>query len=278
MARVEPVVGEPAAVADLGAQRVLLVADVHAGIEAGLRYERGVELADRADERRSRLLGLITETTPDRVVVLGDLVHRIGAPDGDEQAELEALVAAVTDRVPLTLVEGNHDGGVAEAVGPAIDVVDPRGGVLGEADATHDLPEGGSIGVLHGHTWPGPALWGADVICVGHEHPQVRLEDAVGGSRTARAWLRGPLSPAAFAGSSGGTDSREADPRETDAKRSFTGDPPELVVFPAFNERSGGTWINVAGDDFLAPFLPDGLAAGDAYLLDGTRLGDFRSI
>jgi len=278
MARVEPVVGEPAAVADLGAQRVLLVADVHAGIEAGLRYERGVELADRADERRSRLLGLITETTPDRVVVLGDLVHRIGAPDGDEQAELEALVAAVTDCVPLTLVEGNHDGGVAEAVGPAIDVVDPRGGVLGEADATHDLPEGGSIGVLHGHTWPGPALWGADVICVGHEHPQVRLEDAVGGSRTARAWLRGPLSPAAFAGSSGGTDSREADPRETDAKRSFTGDPPELVVFPAFNERSGGTWINVAGDDFLAPFLPDGLAAGDAYLLDGTRLGDFRSI
>ena len=278
MARVEPVVGEPAAVADLGAQRVLLVADVHAGIEAGLRYERGVELADRADERRSRLLELITETTPDRVVVLGDLVHRIGAPDGDEQAELEALVAAVTDRVPLTLVEGNHDGGVAEAVGPAIDVVDPRGGVLGEADATHDLPEGGSIGVLHGHTWPGPALWGADVICVGHEHPQVRLEDAVGGSRTARAWLRGPLSPAAFAGSSGGTDSREADPRETDAKRSFTGDPPELVVFPAFNERSGGTWINVAGDDFLAPFLPDGLAAGDAYLLDGTRLGDFRSI
>ena len=278
MARVEPVVGEPAAVADLGAQRVLLVADVHAGIEAGLRYERGVELADRADERRSRLLGLITETTPDRVVVLGDLVHRIGAPDGDEQAELEALVAAVTERVPLTLVEGNHDAGVAEAVGPAIDVVDPRGGVLGEADATHDLPEGGSIGVLHGHTWPGPALWGADVICVGHEHPQVRLEDAVGGSRTARAWLRGPLSPAAFAGSSGGTDSREADPRETDAKRSFTGDPPELVVFPAFNERSGGTWINVAGDDFLAPFLPDGLAAGDAYLLDGTRLGDFRSI
>jgi len=275
MARVEPVVGEPAAVADLGTERALLVADVHAGIEAGLRYERGVELADRADERRSRLLGLIAATTPDRVVVLGDLVHRIGAPDGDEQAELEALVAAVTDRVPLTLVEGNHDAGVAEAIGSAIDVVDPRGGVLGGADATHDLPGGGSVGVLHGHTWPNPGLWGADVICVGHEHPQVRLEDAVGGSRTARAWLRGPLSPAAFGDE---TDGSTPDAGESDASESFTGDPPELVVFPAFNERSGGTWINVAGDDFLAPFLPDGLVAGDAYLLDGTRLGDFRSI
>jgi len=37
---VEPVVGEPAAVADLGDRRLLLVADVHAGIEVGLRYER----------------------------------------------------------------------------------------------------------------------------------------------------------------------------------------------------------------------------------------------
>ncbi|MDB2293553.1 phosphoesterase, partial [Halorubrum ezzemoulense] len=55
MARVEPVVGEPAAVADLGAERALLVADVHAGIEVGLRYERGVELDSRADERRERL-------------------------------------------------------------------------------------------------------------------------------------------------------------------------------------------------------------------------------
>ena len=303
MARVEPVVGEPAAVADLGDERALLVADVHAGIEAGLRYERGVELADGADERRSRLLELIAETTPDRVVVLGDLVHRIGAPDGDEQAELEALVAAVTERVPLTLVEGNHDAGVAEAVGPAIDVVDPRGGMLGGNDLTPGVSQG--VGVLHGHTWPDPTLWQADVICVGHEHPQVRLEDAVGGSRTARAWLRGPLSPAAFAGSSDATQrategatgvddeageadagragAGEADAGKTDADgadvgRSFTGDPPELVVFPAFNERSGGTWINVVGDDFLAPFLPDGLAAGDAYLLDGTRLGDFRSI
>jgi len=47
---VEPVVGEPAAVADLGDRRLLLVADVHAGIEVGLRYERGVELDSRADE------------------------------------------------------------------------------------------------------------------------------------------------------------------------------------------------------------------------------------
>jgi len=50
------------------------------------------------------------------------------------------------------------------------------------------------------------------------------------------------------------------------------------VVFPAFNDLSGGTWINVPGQTFLAPFLPDGLAEGEAYLLDGTRLGAYRGV
>jgi len=250
---VEPVVGEPAAAADLGGERVLLVADVHAGIEVGLRYERGVELDSRADERRERLCALIAETDADRLVVLGDLAHRIAAPDGDERDELVALIRAVTDRVPMTLVEGNHDGGVAEAFAADLDVIGAGGGVLG-----------GTVGVLHGHTWPDPGLLDADVVCMGHEHPQVRLEDAVGGSRAERAWLRGELDPGAFVEEGGN-------------ERDGSG-PPELVVFPAFNERSGGTWVNVDGQSFLAPFLPDALPAGDAYLLDGTRLGDYRRV
>jgi len=255
---VEPVVGEPAAVADLGGKRALLVADVHAGIEVGLRYERGVELDDRADERRERLCDLLAETGADRLVVLGDLAHRIAAPEGEEREELETLVRAVTDRVPMTLVEGNHDAGVAEAFAADLDVIGAEGGVIGGRAADE-----GGVGVLHGHTWPDPSLLDADVVCMGHEHPQVRLEDSVGGSRVERAWLRGRLDPAAF----------------VDGKESGTvADPPELVVFPAFNERSGGTWVNVDGQSFLAPFLPDALPAGDAYLLDGTRLGDFRRI
>jgi metallophosphoesterase superfamily enzyme len=276
MARVEPVVGEPAAVADLGAERALLVADVHAGIEVGLRYERGVELDSRADARRERLVRLIGETDADRLVVLGDLAHRIGAPDGDERAELDALVEAVTDRVPLTLVEGNHDAGVAEAFADAVDVVGPDGGLLGGAtdasgaegarDRTPDRPGAdGGIAVCHGHTWPDPALLAADVICTGHEHPQVRLEDPVGGARVERAWLRGTVAPEAFTEDGSGADAVD-------------GDPPELVVFPAFNERSGGTWVNVDGQSFLAPYLPAALPAADAYLLDGTRLGDYRRV
>ncbi len=266
MATVEPVVDEPAAIATLGDERALLVADVHAGIEVGLRYERGVELDSRADQRRERLCSLIAETDADRLVVLGDLAHRIAAPDGDEREELETLIRAVTDRVPMTLVEGNHDAGVAEAFADDLDVIGTGGGVLGgDPDDPADGDDGTrGVGVLHGHTWPNPDLLDADVICMGHEHPQVRLEDAVGGSRVERTWLRGELDPTAFV--------------DDDAAAAGDGDRLELVVFPAFNERSGGTWVNVDGQSFLAPFLPDALPAGEAYLLNGTRLGGYRRI
>lgn len=253
MATVEPVAGEPAAVADLDGERALVVADYHAGYEAALRSE-GVELRNRGGERREHLLSLIESAEPDRVVFLGDLAHWIGPPAWGERDELEALVEAVTERVPALLVKGNHDGELEDVIG--IPVTDSRGVRIGD------------VGFVHGHTWPSADVLAADVVCVGHEHPTVRLEDAVGGRRIERAWLRGRLEGEAFA--------EHLDVDESDG--SVDGIDGELVVFPAFNELVGGTWINVSGQAFLAPFLPAGLAGGEAFLLDGTRLGDYRTI
>ncbi|WP_224336302.1 metallophosphoesterase [Haloprofundus halobius] len=258
---VEPVPGEPAATADLGDERALVVADYHAGIEAGLRYERGVELASNADARRERLLSLLDRTESERVVILGDIGHRIGDPKGEEREELEALFDALDTRgVPLTLVTGNHDGGVADAFAERIDATPGDGVRMGD------------VGFLHGHTWPNREVLGAETICMGHEHVTVKLQDTVGGSRVEPAWLRGPLRREAFAERLGVEGGRSEEFDELDWAD------PELVVFPVFNERSGGTWVNVEGQAFLSPFLPEGLESGELYLLDGTRLGDYRSV
>jgi len=246
MARVDPIPDEPAAVADLDGERALVVADYHAGIEAALRYD-GVEIDSRASERRGRLRALIDRIDPDQLIFLGDLTHRIGEPGDAEREELRALLDAIPDRIPVLLVKGNHDGEIETAIDA--EVPDASGIRIGD------------VGVAHGHTWPDTDVLCADVVCVGHEHPQVRLEDAVGGRRVERVWLRGDLVPGAFAGHGGTED--------------IAG---ELVVFPAFNDVAGGTWINVEGQTFLAPFLPDGLANGQAYLLDGTRLGAYRGV
>lgn len=245
MALVEPIQGEPAAIADLGGERALVVADYHAGIERTFRRD-GIEVSSRAEERREALLDLLDESDPDRLVFLGDLGTHIGQPDGSELEELMDLEHHLT--LPVTLVPGNHDGLLGDVL--EFEVVDGSGIRLGD------------VGFVHGHSWPGQEPLEADVLAVGHEHPCVRLEDEVGGSRIERVWLRGDLDPAPFEGH----------------VRDTVDGPSELIVFPAFNALGGGTWVNVEGQEFLSPFLPEGAPTADAYLLDGTRLGRFDEV
>ncbi|MFC6718336.1 metallophosphoesterase [Natrialbaceae archaeon GCM10025810] len=280
----EPVPNEPAALAAIGGERALVIADYHAGYESGLRYERGVDVPSRAPERRERLLALVERTDPDRLVVCGDLMHSIGDPGGAERGELEVLFESLPRHLSVTLVKGNHDGAIETWLEPeGGDGSEPPSGGPESPNVDVDLPEPGrlevvpgdgvrlgDVGFCHGHTWPASEVLEAEVVCVGHEHPCVRLEDEVGGRRLERAWLRGDLDPAPFRDREGG---------EYDGLPWLAGgETPTLVVVPAFNELVGGTWVNVPGQSFLAPFLPDGLARGEAYLLDGTRLGPYRSV
>jgi putative SbcD/Mre11-related phosphoesterase len=251
---VQPIPGEPAAVAKCGEERMLTVADYHAGLELSLRRE-GVELRSRATERRESVLALLDRTDADRVLFLGDVTSSIGAPNDAEAREVRELLTALTRRVPVTVTKGNHDGDIEDAIDEvrerhAVTVVDGPGTRIG------------SVGFAHGHTWPARELLDAETLCVAHEHPVVRLEDDVGGARMERVWLRGRVTPEAF------TEQYDDPPDSA----------PDLVVFPGFNDLSGGTWVNVDGQSFLSPFLADGLADGEAYLLDGARLGDYRRV
>ncbi|AFZ71852.1 metallophosphoesterase [Natronobacterium gregoryi] len=268
--RVEPVPGEPAATAAAGGDRLLLVADYHAGYEAGLRSGRGVDVPSRAPDRRERLLALLERTNPDRLVVLGDLMHSIGDPGSAERGELEVLFESFPSTLSVTVVKGNHDGeietwlvdGSEHGDGPGEVTVVPGDGIAIDG-----------LGVCHGHTWPAREVLESDVVCLGHEHPCVRLEDEVGGSRVERAWLRGRADPVAFRDHDRYGDGVVPLWLEDDARSQ-----PRLVVLPAFNDLVGGTWVNLSDQSFLAPFLPGALADGEAYLLDGTRLGPYDAI
>lgn len=247
MSLVEPIPGERAGLATVGEERALVVADYHAGIEHALRSE-GVEIPSRVDQRRDRVVALLDRVSVDRVIFLGDLGHQISEPYGDELEEITALIDAITDRVPAVLVKGNHDGLIEEFV--SVPVTDAAGTRFGDG------------GFVHGHSWPSQSVITAQVVCVGHEHPVVRIEDAVGGGRKEPVWLRGDIVPEVF----------EA---HFETELAIEG---EFVVFPAFNEIAGNTWVNIDDQTFLSPFLPDGITNADAYLLNGTRLGEFREV
>ncbi|WP_254862711.1 metallophosphoesterase [Halovivax gelatinilyticus] len=274
MARLEPVPGERAALATIDGERALLIADYHAGVEAGLRYERGIEVPSRAAERRERLRAAIDRTDADRLVILGDLMHSIGEPGGAERGELEVLFETLAP-VAVTLVKGNHDGAIESWLYESID----ESGTAGATSLSVSPGEGtllGEIGVCHGHSWPSADALDGSVLCMGHEHPCVRLEDEVGGSRIEPVWLRGSLDRS-WLGSQIPTGS-SAERLEYEESTSPDDGGTELVVLPAFNELVGGTWVNVAGQSFLSPMLPRALVDGEAYLVDGTRLGPYDSI
>ena len=243
---IEPVPGEPAGIATCGDERVLVVADYHAGLEVGLRRD-GVEIDSHADERRGSIERLLNGNRIDRLVFLGDLGDSIGDPGREERTELRRLLESITDRVRVTIAKGNHDGGIETVVG-SIEGVEVTGG---------DGIRIGDVGFCHGHTWPEESVAAAPTLCTAHEHPLVRLTDTVGGRRTKRVWLRGRIDPSGF-------------PEYSDLGE-------RIVVCPAFNDLSGGTAIN-ENDGFLSPFLPEGIAGGEAYLLDGTRLGPYEQV
>lgn len=251
MALVEPIPGDPAAVADCREERALVVAEYHAGLEGELRRE-GVEVPSQVVERREHLLDLVDRTGVDRVVFLGDLATAIGDPPAAERDELVTLLSTVRDRVGVTVVRGNHD--------TEFDAFLEDEGL----DATVTPATGtrlGPVGFVHGHTWPAPEVVEAEAVCVAHEHPRVRLTDEVGGARDERAWVRGQVNPEPF----------EA---HHDTELTCDGD---LVVFPAFNELSGGTWVN-EDRGFLSPYLPAALEDAEVYLIDGTRLGAYAEV
>jgi hypothetical protein len=270
---VAPIPDAPAALVETGSSTALVLADYHAGLEVGLRRE-GVSVPSRATERREQVHSLLDDTTAERVVFLGDLAHSIGDPRDEEREELEGLLGTVADRASITIVKGNHDGGIESVV--------ERAGIEGIGVTPTDGTRLGAVGFAHGHTWPAPEVLDASVVCVGHEHPAVRLTDSVGGQQVERAWLRGGLDRSPF-------DAHYYDPGDSEADESGASEAEasdrtdrrpdgELVLFPAFNDLLGGTWINVPEQGFLAPFLPEGIADGQAYLLDGTRLGGYRQV
>lgn len=243
---IEPIPDAPAALAALDEETALIIADYHAGFEVALQYE-GLEIDSRASTRRDRLVNLIQTHGADHVIILGDIGHWIGEPIGLELEEITSLIDAIHEIASLTIVKGNHDGKLENAID--IDIAPSRGLRLGD------------LGLIHGHTHPAPDVLSAPFVCSGHEHVQIRLEDDVGGTRIERGWLRGQLDPDGFTA--------------YDNPDEFTG---ELVVFPAFNDLVGGTYVNLPDQEFLSPFLPDGLLNPDTYLLDGTHLGQLAQL
>lgn len=139
--------------------RWLVVADAHLGKAATFRA-RGVPVPEGTTQANlARLTALVEATQPRRLVFLGDLLHAREAHG--QTMQLFALWRARHARLPMTLVEGNHDRH-AGAPPPALDieVVDEPWPVQGMALCHHPQTIAG-LHAVAGHLHPCVRLYGA---------------------------------------------------------------------------------------------------------------------
>lgn len=240
MTTAQPVFGERAL--HLVEEKALVVGDLHVGLETDLR-SKGVNLPSQTERMRARLMTMLHDTGAKRLIVIGDLKHRIPFSTHQEVRELPWFFKGMPAEVEL--VPGNHDVDLA--------------GLLEVMTHEADGIVVGEVGLLHGHTWPSPEVMAQPLVVTCHNHPAVMLMDELGHRHKEACWVRAPFTDKA-------RQRYPALPRGA-----------ELIVMPAFNELTGGTAFNAReGQSLLGPLFGNQMVAVDAarlWTVDGVDLG-----
>jgi hypothetical protein len=231
-----------------GEERLLVVADLHFGIEADLAAH-GLYFRSRSPDRLQRLLKTIDDTDPDRLVLLGDIKHSIPSLTRQEYHEMPGILGSLRSRVPLIIFPGNHDIGIDRWARP--DELQPREGAIIDG-----------VGYLHGHMYPSPDLYG-NLLIIGHHHPFVSLRDEVGCALQSPAYIRAVVD----SGSPGLAGTAGAAVTNT-----------RLLFMPAFNELAGYDIRKIIKDPFSPLSRCMKAEETEIILADGTYIGPLSAI
>lgn len=161
-------------------RRTLLIADTHLGKGNVFRLA-GVPVPEACDSDLARLSSLISNYAPDRLIILGDLLH---APAARSPEVLSALARwrNLHRVLDVLLVRGNHD----------LKAGDPPACLRFRTDnePAHDCADDGPVRLAHvppvSHEESGDTL----TLC-GHIHPAIRLHGPVSSLRAACFWYTG---------------------------------------------------------------------------------------
>jgi uncharacterized protein len=148
--------------------RLLAVADLHLGYAWTHRAQGQLMPVAQKDNVLERLKTLVTDYQPERLVLLGDIVHR-ALPVPALLEELRALMEIADGERELILLAGNHDKKLQQLLKQ-----------LNAGDALRTEYIAGENVLLHGDR---PAAQSGGRYVIGHEHPAISLGDGVATSR-----------------------------------------------------------------------------------------------
>jgi metallophosphoesterase superfamily enzyme len=223
-----------------GDERVLVIADLHFGIESDLD-RHGIHVPSRSEERLERVMTCVGSARPDLLLLLGDVKHTVPGTTRQEFRELPGILDALRSETVVRVIPGNHDPGIARFL-----------------DDRELLPAAGTVidGVayLHGHAAPTAEAIGRLVVA-GHHHPVASLRDSVGCSLRAPAYLLGEVDEQAL-GIGRNDQSGQGDTR--------------VLLIPAFNEYAGYDLLLTMKKPFSPLSRCIRKESAEVFLADGT--------
>jgi len=246
----EPVFGKPVLKITSGNRKIIAIADIHLGYEAGL-LKKGLIVKSRVDEILDEILDVLTCEKPDRLVIVGDLKDELFGASAGTEYRLTRFFARLEEAVGnITVVKGNHDGRIEDVLPEDVTLIGSRGGVVE------------NVGFFHGHSWPLAEVLEAPLVVSAHNH--ATFSSILAGEKYFYhpCWVRGKL------------DAKKVMEHYPDADQMKIAEG-EFILLPSFAKTGKGVVVNGDGS-FLGPVLFNGLLSeGDArvYLLDGTDLG-----
>lgn len=254
--------------------KVLIISDIHIGWEKELQ-KKGIHVPSQTTKILSKLVKLLNEYKPDKLVILGDIKYSIASNEVGERRDIPDFFKKLQRHVPeVAVVRGNHDGNLEPLLPEGVELLGASGVKIGD------------VGVFHGHKWPSPELLGCKSLIMGHLHPVVVFRDPTGCRVTRQVWMKTTVNPEFLAhfllGRSGVKISGSL---ETTLQNDFGVKlkTKTLLVMPSFNDFLGGRPINevyltgeAAAEGFIGPVLRSqavNVDVAEVYLLDGTYLG-----
>ncbi len=237
--KLQPVADKPVLLLE-GDNPAVVIGDLHIGIESHLRW-RGFHIPSRTDRVLESIIELV-ELAPN-LIILGDVKHKVPGSTRQEYYELPEFFRSLVEKFSTVhMVKGNHDADIERHIDSDL-ILHPSGGMVYEDTA-----------LLHGHTWPDPALMACRNLVMAHNHPTVMFHDGVGGS-SEPCWVRGSF---------------------LNGGQRYLQHPETFLLLPAYNPMLGGSPVNVEGEELLGPLLNSDMLDLDnarIYLLDGIDLG-----
>ena len=262
-------------------ERVLVVGDLHIGWELTLA-QQGIHVPSQTNKLLDRLLGVIRESNPTRIIFLGDVKHTVVGAELEEWRDVpeffEKVITVVSD---IQVIQGNHDGNLEPLTPSSVKILPPAGIALW-----------GKYGLFHGHAWPAPELLGCEILIQGHLHPMVAFMDTLGYRITRPVWVRAACDGQKLARSIlkvskrkriGNVEKEVSERYKVELKVS------RCIFVPPFNDFLGGRPVNTkerhgsrsAKTDTFGPLLRGRIVNmndAEVQLLDGTYLGTVKQL